>query len=120
MNGFVFFLGQRSDIPDLLQAMDVFVLPSLYEGLPVIGIEAQSTGLPCVMSDKVTKEIDITNVDHLKLSASLSNWSELIIKKAMVHNRNDTTEQIKLAGLDINEEAKKLEKIYVEMSGDER
>ena len=57
----VLFLGQREDINKLYSVMDVFCLPSLYEGLPVAGIEAQAAGLPCVYSDKVTIEADATN-----------------------------------------------------------
>ncbi|MCL2014506.1 MAG: glycosyltransferase family 1 protein, partial [Oscillospiraceae bacterium] len=53
---FVRFLGVRQDVQELYQAMDVFVLPSLYEGLPVVGIEAQASGLPFIMSDRITKE----------------------------------------------------------------
>lgn len=54
------FLGQRSDVADLYQAFDVFALPSLYEGLCVVGVEAQRSGLPCVFSDAITKEISLT------------------------------------------------------------
>lgn len=50
----VIFTGVRSDVPQLMQAMDVFVFPSLYEGLPVTIVEAQAAGLPCVISDRGT------------------------------------------------------------------
>ena len=53
----VFFLGQRSDTNKLYSVFDVFCLPSLYEGLPVVGVEAQANGVPCVFSDRITKEI---------------------------------------------------------------
>lgn len=56
------FLGVRSDVADLMQAMDVFVLPSLYEGLPVTMVEAQAAGLPCIISDKVPPECILTEV----------------------------------------------------------
>lgn len=52
------FLGVRKDVPDLMQAMDCFVLPSHFEGLPIVGIEAQAAGLPCIVSDKVTRELN--------------------------------------------------------------
>ena len=58
----ILFLGNRDDVYRLYQAMDVFVLPSRYEGLPVVGVEAQAAGLPCVLSDKMTKETKITEV----------------------------------------------------------
>ena len=55
----VLFLGIRSDINRLLQAFDVFVFPSLHEGLPVSLIEAQGSGLPCIISDQISKEVDL-------------------------------------------------------------
>lgn len=54
------FLGQRDDVSDLYQAFDAFVLPSLYEGLCLVGVEAQAAGLPCVLSDRITREVDVT------------------------------------------------------------
>ena len=54
------FLGRRPDTDRLYQAMDVFLLPSHFEGLPIVGIEAQSAGLPCIMSDRITREAKIT------------------------------------------------------------
>ena len=58
----VFFLGFRADVPDLLHAFDVFLLPSLFEGLPISIVEAQANGLPCVISDKVTNEVAVTGL----------------------------------------------------------
>lgn len=84
--GSVRFLGIRSDTARLYSAMDVFVLPSLYEGLPVVGIEAQAAGLPCLFSDHVSKEVDATgNVRFLPLNAeawvqalkTCAGWSEV-------------------------------------------
>lgn len=54
------FLGQRSDVNRLYQAFDAFVLPSLYEGLCLVGVEAQVSGLPCLLSDAITREVDVT------------------------------------------------------------
>lgn len=54
------FLGQRSDVNRLYQAFDAFVLPSLYEGLGLVGVEAQVSGLPCLLSDAITREVDVT------------------------------------------------------------
>ena len=69
----VHFLGVRSDVADLMQAMDVFVFPSLHEGLPVTMVEAQAAGLPCIISDKIPPECILTEglVDVMPLSASL-------------------------------------------------
>lgn len=66
------FLGQRSDVNRLYQAFDAFVLPSLYEGLCLVGVEAQVAGLPCLFSDAITREVDVTGescflpIDHSK------------------------------------------------------
>ena len=54
------FLGQRTDMPDMYAAFDAFVLPSLYEGLCLVGVEAQRSGLPCLLSDAITREVDVT------------------------------------------------------------
>lgn len=54
------FLGQRNDVNRLYQAFDAFVLPSLYEGLGLVGVEAQVSGLPCLLSDAITREVDVT------------------------------------------------------------
>lgn len=71
----VIFLGQRKDTSRLYQAFDVFALPSLYEGLCLVGIEAQRAGLPCLMSDQITREVDITHtVDFLPI-ADPDYWS---------------------------------------------
>ena len=52
------FLGNRNDVNELYQAMDIFVMPSFFEGVPVVGVEAQFADLPCVFSDKVPKEVN--------------------------------------------------------------
>lgn len=69
------FLGSRSDVHELYQAMDVFVLPSFFEGIPVVGVEAQFAGLPCLFSDGVPQEVCFTDrCRFLSLSAPLSRW----------------------------------------------
>ncbi len=76
------FLGVRSDVAQLMMnAMDVLLLPSLHEGLPVVLIEAQAAGLPCVISDVVTSEADIVPplIRRLSLSDSPRQWAEAII-----------------------------------------
>ncbi len=78
----VIFTGIRSDISDLLSAMDVFVFPSLYEGMPNAVIEAQASGLPCVVSDKITKSVDITGlVEFVSLSDSVEIWEKKVLKR---------------------------------------
>lgn len=72
----VIFAGVRSDVPALLSAMDVFVMPSFYEGMPNTVIEAQATGLPCVIADTITKEANITGlVEYLPLGDA-NEWAQ--------------------------------------------
>lgn len=87
----VIFSGVRSDIPAVLSAMDVFVFPSLYEGMPNTVIEAQATGLPCVIADTITREADITGlVQYLPLGDAMQ-WAEVAIA-SLVTERKDTKE----------------------------
>lgn len=109
------FLGVRSDVAELMQAMDVFVFPSLYEGLPVTMVEAQAAGLPCLISDKVPPECILTEglVDVLPLSESPETWAEKILEKRELP-RTDRRAEIAAHGFDITTEAAKLEKFYLE------
>lgn len=109
------FLGIRSDVAGLMQAMDVFVFPSLYEGLPVTMVEAQAAGLPCIISDKVPPECILTDglVDVLPLSAGAETWAEKILEKRDVP-RTDRRIEIAAHGFDITTEAVKLQKFYLE------
>ncbi len=76
------FLGSRNDVKDLYQAIDLFFLPSLFEGLPVTGVEAQAMGLPCIISDSVTKEVVYTDlVEYVSLSESKEDWADIICGK---------------------------------------
>ena len=113
LRGKVIFLGMRTDVPDLLQAMDVFVLASLWEGLPVTGIEAQASGLHCVVSDGITEEMNALDmVDYVSLDAPLREWAEKIVKSAG-YPRKDTFEEMKRAGYDIHTTASWLQEFYL-------
>lgn len=96
----VIFMGVRTDIPAILSAADVFVFPSFYEGMPNTVIEAESTGLKCVVSDAVTKEADITGlVKFLPLSASPEVWAKEAV--GIDKERKSQAEAFRLAGYDI-------------------
>lgn len=111
----VIMTGVRADIPDLLQAMDIFVLPSLYEGLPLVMLEAQASGLPCIISDKVPTECIVTNglVSQVKLADGAAAWAERILL-CRGAERFARYGEVKAAGYDIVENAKKLEEFYLE------
>lgn len=113
---FVIFLGQRNDIDELYQAFDVFCLPSLYEGLPVVGVEAQATGLLCIFSDDMTKETKVLDTtEFLSLKQSAEEWAYKILKKSKSFKRKNCTNKISKKGFDIKKEANKLiQKCYEE------
>lgn len=105
-------LGSRSDIPELLQAADVFAFPSRFEGLPVTMIEAQAAGLPCVMSDTVTDECIVTDLVTRLPITDPEAWAEEILKKRDVV-RTDRLADIQAAGYDIKTAAEKLTRFYL-------
>ena len=87
----VLFLGQRTDVNRILSAMDVFVFPSLYEGLPVALVEAQSAGLKCFASDRITKEVAILDdIEFLPLTNTPEVWADKILKTQIPYDRNVT------------------------------
>lgn len=113
LEGSVIFTGVRIDVPDLMQAMDVFVLPSLYEGLPVTMVEAQSAGLPCIISDRVPAEcVLVDSVKQISLSVSASEWADQLLKMESF-GKNAEPQRISAAGFDIVENAKWLEDYYL-------
>lgn len=110
----VIFTGVRSDIPDLLNSMDVFVMPSHHEGLPVTVVEAQASGLPCVLSNNITNEVEIIgNVDWCDLDDNLSVWSKKILKYKNANIKRNTREKIIEAGFDTKHVANELMKFYL-------
>lgn len=113
------FLGMRTDVPDLMQAMDAFLLPSRFEGLCLVGIEAQSSGLPCFFSDTITRELEITDLCHfIGLDKAPEEWAKYILENSPIERR-DMSKEISDAGYDIKTEVKKIERIYRENWRDE-
>lgn len=99
----VLFMGVRSDVNRLMMAMDVFVFPSLYEGMPNTVIEAQATGLPCVISDTITKEAAITElVVYKSLHESVETWVEQVLSMNKAQLREETKALLVRAGYNIS------------------
>lgn len=104
----VVLLGNRSDVPELLQAMDAFVFPSKWEGLPVSVVEALASGLPCYISDTLTHDVDICNeVTRLPIDDPRL-WADSIT----IPFRIDAKRDIEAAGFDIHDSARKLVDLY--------
>ncbi len=109
----VIMLEDRKDINDLMQAMDYFLLPSRYEGLGIVLIEAQASGLRCITSEKlVAEEAKVTNLlEFYPLNKNAKQWAEEI-KKNRNYERKDTSEKIKQKKFDIKDTAEELENMY--------
>lgn len=111
----VVFLGLRNDIPELLQAMDVFIMPSLFEGLPVSGIEAQAAGLPCLLADTITQEICMTEYARRLPLDDTDKWVEALEQTPRTKNAAEAQEELRKRGYDIVHEAHKLAECYLDV-----
>ena len=111
----ILFLGVRSDTNRVYQAYDLFLFPSLWEGLPLTGIEAQTAGLPVLMSDIITPETIVTdNVTQFSLSQSAEAWADKALELVKNHKRTDCSKQVVKAGFDIQDTADRLQNFYIE------
>lgn len=116
---YVFFPGVVSNVKDYLKLMDVFILPSRYEGLGVALIEAQAAGLPCVVSDAIVDEAIITPyVDIVSLKESPSTWAQVCLDAAEKREAacRDNKDCLQNSGFDIKNVAVTLEAFYLEHS----
>lgn len=109
----VLLLGKRTDVNEIMQAMDVFLFPSTYEGLGIVVIEAQASGMPCLISDKVANECKITNlVYRLRLKDDISVWVRNILRLSSIP-RLDTYDEIMNNGFDIKQNVEFLQNFYL-------
>lgn len=110
----VIFTGVRSDVNRLFQAMDVFAMPSWFEGLPVSLVEAQAAGLPVIASDTISKDVNITNTVIFKsIDISPQEWAKTIVEMWTKLGRLDNTDTIIKAGFDSKTIVKQLLQIYL-------
>lgn len=108
----IFFFGKVEDVNALYAAMDIFVLPSLFEGLPLVAIEAQAAGLFCLMSDNITREAAVTdNCAFLPLD-DVNEWADSVLAVLEAARNYDGPEALSGGPYDIRLEAKKLEELY--------
>ena len=115
LEDYVCLVGQTEDIYPYYNAFDGFLLPSLYEGLPVVGVEAQAVGLPTIMSTAVTEETTACELAHyISLSTPTSIWADQILAyvKENMPKRRSYVEELIAAGFDSHEEAIRLQKFY--------
>lgn len=113
----VVFTGSIDNIHEMLQAMDVMILPSLHEGLPLVAIEWQIAALPSVISDVVTSECAYSGLVAFMPLGDVGAWADKLIEMAAVDRKRLAEEQVKLtkeAGFDINQNAVELQKFFID------
>lgn len=119
LNEKVIFCGLQKEVNKMLWAMDVFVLPSLYEGLPVTLIEAQASGIRCVAADTITKETRISdNIRYIGLEESDRHWAEEILSFGTGYERLNMESNIKSSKYDIGCNSEELQDYYMRLDCD--
>ena len=111
----VIMTGNRDDVPQLLGAMDVFAFPSLWEGLGIAVVEAQAAGLPCVISDTITKEVGLSDLVRYLPLGDAEAWAAVLLER---RPREDVTAAIVKAGYDIRVTAQRLTELYTRLDRD--
>ncbi|WP_448781358.1 glycosyltransferase family 1 protein [Blautia sp.] len=113
----IFFAGKQENVPRYLSAMDVFLFPSLFEGVPFALIEAQANGLPCVMSDAVSEEAVVfsENVRRLSLQIEDKIWADTLMEMSRLERKSQNVihDRMQEAHFDITTEAERLRKLYL-------
>lgn len=111
----IIFVGVSSDVPKLMQAMDAFVFPSLYEGLGIVVIEAQASGLFCVVADTVPKDTNISgNVEFISLNEPSTYWAGKILELHNSYKRTNLVNELIQSGYDIKQTSYWLQSFYFE------
>jgi len=111
----VIFTGVIKDVYNFYQVMDCFIFPSKHEGFGIVAIEAQSCGLPCLISDAVPENVNVVNTTVASLNSPPNKWAELVCQKMKTFKRKDESNEIIKAGFDIKTVAEKIENIYMEI-----
>jgi len=112
----VVLLGNKTNINEILQAMDMFLMTSFYEGLPGSVIEAQGSGLPCIISDSITKLVKVTDlVTFISLKENPTKWKEIILKKLKNTKRRSTRDELTKKGFDMTGISKELQEFYLKI-----
>lgn len=106
----IIFTGVRTDVKEILGCCDCFIMPSLFEGLPFSLVEAQASGLPCLVSDVVTKEADVGLIEYFSLENNAEKWAAKLNK--ILNSERKTADKDKLALFDITHTVSQLENIY--------
>ena len=114
LNSNVLFVGKKENVQDYYSAMDVFILPSLYEGLPMVGVEAQCSGLPALFSANITREVELTNCKFLDLKQGSEGWKNEILHTKLVPEeiRKKAANLVTKKNFDIKNESNKLMEVY--------
>lgn len=107
------FLGDRSDVHNIMQAFDVFILPSFYEGFGIVNVEAQASGLECIVSDTIPEIVKVnSNFYFLPLSIGVDGWVNFITDQSHTRERLKSFNSFSEKGFDISQSAEKLREVY--------
>ena len=114
----VIMTGNRNDVPELLGAMDRFCFPSLWEGLPVTLVEAQAAGLPCIISDTITHDVDVSPLVTRLPPEDAERWADELLDPR--HYRADATAFIVRSGFDVRSSAQRMFELYSRLDREAR